>query len=359
MMKRNILAVVIPALLAAGAAQAAEVYNKDGNKVDVYGRAEARHFFSDDDGNNGDKTRARLGVKGETQITSELTGYGRYELEFAANKAEGSNSSKTRLAFAGLKFADAGSLDYGRNQGIGYDGIAWTDVLPVFGGDHSYTDTLTGRTNGVLTYRNKDFFGLVDGLNFGLQAIGKESGDTESSTIIAGSKDHGDGWGTSLSYESEIGVGIVGSYAAVKRTVDRNAAEAFGNGKKSETWATGLKYDANNLYVAATYGEFRNLAFDGGIALDKTKIFEVVAQYSLDFGLTPSIAYVQGKGKQDGGSNDYVNKYVSVGATYDFNKNFQTYVDYQINLLDSDNDYVKAGDVSDDDVVAVGIKYQF
>ena len=37
-MKRNILAVVIPALLVAGAANAAEVYNKDGNKLDVYGK---------------------------------------------------------------------------------------------------------------------------------------------------------------------------------------------------------------------------------------------------------------------------------------------------------------------------------
>lgn len=35
MMKRNILAVVIPALLVAGAANAAEVYNKDGNKLDT------------------------------------------------------------------------------------------------------------------------------------------------------------------------------------------------------------------------------------------------------------------------------------------------------------------------------------
>lgn len=31
MMKRNILAVVVPALLVAGAANAAEIYNKDGN----------------------------------------------------------------------------------------------------------------------------------------------------------------------------------------------------------------------------------------------------------------------------------------------------------------------------------------
>jgi outer membrane pore protein F len=38
MMKRNILAVVIPALLVAGAANAAEIYNKNGNKLDCTGK---------------------------------------------------------------------------------------------------------------------------------------------------------------------------------------------------------------------------------------------------------------------------------------------------------------------------------
>lgn len=33
MMKRNILAVVIPAVLVAGAANAAEIYNKNGNEA--------------------------------------------------------------------------------------------------------------------------------------------------------------------------------------------------------------------------------------------------------------------------------------------------------------------------------------
>ncbi|CAH5080546.1 Outer membrane protein F [Citrobacter freundii] len=47
MMKRNILAVVIPALLVAGAANAAEVYNKDGNKLDIYGKTVGLHYFSD------------------------------------------------------------------------------------------------------------------------------------------------------------------------------------------------------------------------------------------------------------------------------------------------------------------------
>ncbi|EIY1350417.1 phosphoporin PhoE, partial [Enterobacter hormaechei] len=51
-MKRNILAVVVPALLVAGAANAAEIYNKDGNKLDLYGKAVGLHYFSDNDSND-------------------------------------------------------------------------------------------------------------------------------------------------------------------------------------------------------------------------------------------------------------------------------------------------------------------
>ncbi len=50
MMKRNILAVIVPALLVAGTANAAEIYNKDGNKVDLYGKAVGLHYFSKDNG---------------------------------------------------------------------------------------------------------------------------------------------------------------------------------------------------------------------------------------------------------------------------------------------------------------------
>ena len=46
-MKSKVLALLIPALLAAGAAHAAEVYNKDGNKLDLYGKVDGLHYFSD------------------------------------------------------------------------------------------------------------------------------------------------------------------------------------------------------------------------------------------------------------------------------------------------------------------------
>lgn len=121
-MKRKVLALVIPALLAAGAAHAAEIYNKDGNKLGLYGKVDGLHYFSDDSSKDGDQTYMRVGFKGETQINDQLTGYGQWEYNVQANTTEGEGANSwTRLAFAGLKFGDYGSFDYGRNYGVLYD----------------------------------------------------------------------------------------------------------------------------------------------------------------------------------------------------------------------------------------------
>lgn len=63
-----------------------------------------------------------------------------------------------------------------------------------------------------------------------------------------------------------------------------------------------------------------------------------------------------GNGK-DYGDEDLV-KFVDLGATYFFNKNMSTYVDYKINLLDN-NDFTQAAGINTDNVVAVGLVYQF
>lgn len=99
--------------------------------------------------------------------------------------------SKTRLAFAGLKYKDLGSFDYGRNLGALYDVEAWTDMFPEFGGDSSaQTDNfMTKRASGLATYRNTDFFGVIDGLNLTLQYQGKnENRDVKSKTAMASAR---------------------------------------------------------------------------------------------------------------------------------------------------------------------------
>ncbi|MDY4315766.1 porin [Pectobacterium actinidiae] len=354
MMKRNILAVVIPALLVAGAANAAEVYNKDGNKLDLTGRVHAGYAFQNQSAENEDNTYARLGFKGETQITSDLTGYGRFEYQFDGKSTEDSldsSENKTRYAFAGLKFADFGSFDYGRNLGVAYDGLSYTDVLPENGGNSSVTDTLTGRIGNAATFRTTNLFGLVENLGFGLQYIAK---DENTSGRI--DRSHGDAWATSLSYETDSGVGVIASYGSQSRTDNQRTSTA--GGERADVWSTGLKYDANNVYVAAVYGEGRNFfRTTGSVLADESKVFEVVAQYNFDFGLTPTLAYVSRKDKinTNVNANDYGVKYASVGATYAFNKNFSTYVEYDISLLDKDNAY----GLENNDRVDVGVVYQF
>ena len=292
-MKKSTLALVVMGIVASASVQAAEIYNKDGNKLDVYGKVKAMHYMSDNDSKDGDQSYIRFGFKGETQINDQLTGYGRWEAEFAGNKAESDTAQqKTRLAFAGLKYKDLGSFDYGRNLGALYDVEAWTDMFPEFGGDSSaQTDNfMTKRASGLATYRNTDFFGVIDGLNLTLQYQGKnENRDVK--------KQNGDGFGTSLTYDfGGSDFAISGAYTNSDRTNEQNL-QSRGTGKRAEAWATGLKYDANNIYLATFYSETRKMTpITGGFA-NKTQNFEAVAQYQFDFGLRPSLGYVLSKGK--------------------------------------------------------------
>ena len=381
-MNRKVLALVIPALLAAGATHAAEVYNKDGNKLDLYGKVDALRYFSDDASNDGDQTYFRGGFKGETQINDMLTGYGQWEYQVNANTTESNRSNNfTRLAFAGLKFGDYGSFDYGRNYGVLYDVEGWTDMLPEFGGD-SYTKAdnfMTGRANGVATYRNTDFFGMVNGLNFALQYQGanEQSGDEQEGTGNGSDRNvqnsNGDGFGISSTYDLGMGVSFGAAYTTSDRTNQQvNYGGTVAGGDKADAWTAGLKYDANNIYLATMYSETRNMTSygsmkdtdQGGVA-NKTQNFEVTAQYQFDFGLRPSVSFLMSKGQDltyngnnNGEDKDLV-KYADVGATYYFNKNFSTYVDYKINLLDEDDQFYKDTGISTDDVVALGMVYQF
>lgn len=380
------LSAVAVSVMMAGMADAAEIYNKDGNKLDLYGKVDGLHYFSKDKGDDGDQSYVRFGFKGETQINDQLTGYGQWEYNIQANNDEdnGTKGNATRLAFAGLKFANFGSIDYGRNNGVIYDIGAWTDVLPEFGND-TYEDAdrfMTGRASGLLTYHNTDFFGLVNGLNFNLQYQGKNGGLKESNNGREDAKNqNGDGYGMSVTWEGDDGFGVGTAYSSSHRVKGQRADDAPGNadGKRAEVWTAGLKYDANNIYLAATYAQTRNMQWvdigngsklytaavcgnvtpdedDCGLFTHRTDNVEIVAQYMFDFGLQPSIAYLQSKAKGTDkyGSFDLV-KYVDVGATYNFNKNISAYVDYKINLLKDNN---PAG-LSTENIVATGLVYEF
>ncbi|EDY2029998.1 porin [Salmonella enterica] len=350
------LALAIVGVLAFGAAtaNAAEIYNKNGNKLDFYGKVKAEHDFNTTGQTSSeDATYARIGVKGQTQINDQLTGFGHWEYNLNAADAEGSQGAgKTRLAFAGLSAGDLGSIDAGRNYGILYDVGSYTDNLTEFGGD-SFQNTdnfMNGRANNLVTYRNDNFFGLVDGLALGVQYQGKNEKDTRTL-----GQSNGDGFGYSLQYAiGDTGASVGGAYS------HSNAADNQNGAKNAEAWAVAAKYDANSIYLATMYGETRNQtelkAAGGDLAVDalapKTQNFEVMAAYTFDFGLQPTVGYVQSKALGNGQSVDRV-KYAQVGAAYYFNKNFSVDAAYKFNLLKDNSPFAS------DDQAVVGATYQF
>ncbi|WP_096150644.1 porin, partial [Enterobacter asburiae] len=316
-------------------------------------------------------------------------GYGQWEYKTFANNTEGAgDKSFNRLAYAGLKYGEYGSFDYGRNYGVVYDVEAWTDMLPVFGGDsYTWTDNfMNGRANGLATYRNQDFFGLAEGLNFALQYQGANEGQdaTEDQEGTKNGHDNvrfqnGDGFGMSTTYDFDFGLSLGAAYSSSDRT-NKQVAYGAGNynryspyagGERAEAWTIGAKYDAQGVYLAMMYAETRNMTPYGNVGIaNQTQNFEAVAQYQFDFGLRPSLAWVYSKGKDIGGNDynpgnnyDYVDQdlvnYIDLGMTYSFNKNFSTYVDYKINLLDNDESFYEANGISTDDIVGVGMTYQF
>lgn len=359
-MKKTTLAIIVPTLIISGTANAAEIYNKNGNKVDLYGKVVGERVWHDTDkhnSENADTTYARFGFKGQTQITSELTGYGHFEHNLSADKPEGSQAQATRLAYAGLKFAQLGSFDYGRNYGAPYNVAAFTDMLVKWGCDSwpASDNFMSKRTNGVATWRNTDFFGLVEGLNFALQYQGKN----ENRSAM---KQNGDGYSTAVTWAIANGVSVGATYANSDRT---HAQSADRQGKKAELWAVSAKYDDNGVYAAAMYGESHNLTreHDDRFA-NKTQNIEAVVQYQFDSGLRPSLGYVYSKGKDlqargtfEGGDAARVN-YIEAGAWYYFNKNMNVYAAYKFNLL-RDTRYVTSTGLSAGDQLALGVVYQF
>lgn len=237
-------------------------------------------------------------------------------------------------------------------------------MLPAFGGDsYSTADNfMTGRANGLATYRNRGFFGLVDGLDFAVQYQGKNGGAGENSNgrgkVLS---ENGEGWGGSVSWHfGDSGVSAIAAYAGSRRTGEQRV-KTFNNAKNAEAWASGLKYDANNIYLAANYAQTHNmtaLAGNDTAVSDKAKNVEAIAQYQSDFGLRPSLAYLQSKVSKSGHEYTQV-KYVDIGSYYYFNKNMTVYADYKMNLVKHNGAFVKTRNIKTDDIVALGVIYQF
>ena len=215
----------------------------------------------------------------------------------------------------------------------------------------------TGRTNGLAQY-----IYTFDGLVLGAQFTGENEAQNESAS--SWTKGSEEGYALSANYNFDMGISLGLAYNQAGKTADQAANSNFGGSEDAKLTAVGIKYNANNLYAAATYayGEnhvYVNQAGNDGYASESNG-YEAVVQYTWGQ-WKPSLAYNRLDVKDsDQNLDDTLTEYVSIGAWYNINDNFDVYVDYKANLLNSDgtDGYNKFGQ-NTDDVVGVAMQYHF
>lgn len=372
-MKLRCFTSLIATMVVASTAGAVEVYNENGSILNIFGNISGGQCFSTDSVNNGSHSFMRYGLISKSEINDKIFGFSAWENEFSLQNVEDKinlkNNNHSLLGYVGINFGNFGSIDYGRNYGVLYDVSSWTDIVPEFGGDLSTPDNfLSSRASNIITYRNKNFFSCVNGLNFAIQYQLKNNINTYTGRTIKTA--NGEGYGVSASYALGNGIATSVAYANSKRTLEQKSLDGVDVANNAEAYSFGLKYDAHGMYVAASYGETYNMSpfgnFDDPLNPDsiygfinRSKNVEVIAQYRFDFGLTPSISYVCSKASDvENGYSNYLKKCITVGTSYIFNKNISTSLDYRFNLLRK-NDFNTAAKICTNDLFALGVSYVF
>lgn len=326
-MKKTVLASALITAFVSGSAAAANVYDKDGATVDLYGRAVGMYYSSDDNSEKGDQSYFRFGAKAKSEINSNLYGLGVYETEVNASaKDEG---LETRKAYAGLG-GNFGEATYGRQEGSFTLISDYTDTLEEFGADASGTGTDrfgTGKTSSVLKYAG-EFSGLTVEASYQLDnnAVEQVDGDTSTS------------YGVAASYALPVGVKFGAGY---------NSGEGLDGTDDAEVTALSVAYDANNIYAALLYSMGENWKDKSGAETGTDYDgYEAVVGYNFGNGFSAQAVY--NYLEADTGTTSDVEDYFVLGAYYKFNKNLRTYAEYKADQIDGN-----------EDVLAMAIRYDF
>ncbi|WP_217521655.1 porin [Vibrio metschnikovii] len=323
-MKQAAVTTAILAALVSGSSLAATVYSADGTELRIGGRVEFRGDFIGDkgaeiDGTMKDSTRARLNVRGSTQVADDLRGFAFYEAE----QNTGTSEFKNRYMYVGFA-TNIGDLSFGKQNMAAVQISDLTDTTE-FSGIQQYISSASDKTDSVIAYR-----GQFDALN--LQA-----------TYAASSKDNADLYGISGLYSLPIGLDFGAAYSAGDNGV--------GKGKQNQ-WLLGVGYKLDALSLGATY----SFGDNDDKANSEFNALELAAAYKLNKQMTLKGVYGKSEDKVSGNKTDSAD-FFELAAYYQFNSALRSYISYKLNNLD---DVVVNGvETQSEDTLRFGLRYDF
>ena len=351
-MNKTLIALAVSAAAVTTGANAAEIYNQDGNSIELGGRAEARLALKD--GKAEDNSRVRLNFLGKAQITDGLYGIGFYEGEFTTNENgkstdSGESDLTNRYLYGGIG-GTFGEVTYGKNEGALGVITDFTDIMAYHGNSAAYKIAIADRSDNMVSYKGQfNNLGLKGSYRFA---------DAEADGNNGYKDNDADGYSLSAIYAiGETGIKLGAGYADGTENVDYSAKSDGSDYKYTDRtqYMLAASYTINSLYFAGTFVDGEDQIVGESDTKDLTG-YEFAAAYTI--GQTVfSTSYNYLESDKAGTKKDEADN-VAIDATYYFKPNFRGYISYNFNLLDEDaTQGITKADAEDE--VALGLRYDF
>lgn len=360
-MKKTILALAVPALLAAGVTNAATVYNNDGTKIDLKGsiRLLAEDGARRDAELNDGSSRIGLGINHD--LGNGLSGLAYIEMGYETQNSEDSEETPftNRQAYAGLSLDGVGTLTAGRITAP-FDDVALSDYTYEYGGVMDFgkmknsndvgpfgrKNTFLARTSNSVKVESAEFNGFKAAGSYTMQT-GDAPADVKNAYTLA------------AFYTSDFGLTFNAGYGhgkSVGLEANPGLYDAI-NSVDADIWGIGTQYAIGDFAIALDYGQAK-LDWNDAKVNDghnsKANLLGVGVKYQI-IEQTQVYAGFYSRDYTDYQNWDRQNRYV-IGTDYKFSKNVLTFLEYK----HDDNKYTTVtSSPKNDDVVGLGFRVYF
>lgn len=380
-MKKSLLALCV---LAATAANAATVYDKDGTSLVIGGRIQSVAYNGNADAaeiaenDAGLVNSARFSLEGTAKITDAISALGYTEWDMAdGNKAANGDSISTREQFVGADFGDFGQILLGKTYDAANEVLAATDIFEDFGA-RLQGDINNDRRTGMIRY--------VYEVNGVFASLSYQTASDETPVQDENVNEEG-GFAASLGYTFDnVGFGPLSfkaGYSYVKGQDDFNTPVIWDNDPDNLESGIDLGYKSFDSYrstsLSASWGSTDAGLYFGALLnsrlsktryftdftdksyfKNKVKGFELVAGYTFDNGLGVFTGYNLSDSKEKldvvGYKLTYVYRRVPVFINYSFNENFNVWGEAE---FDADSSGPKDSELETGTMLSVGARYTF
>lgn len=283
-MKKSLIALSVAAAIAAPIANAApKVYGKLNLSVEQYKKDYQDAAKTDDEFNRSVSNASRFGVKGEDELTADLSAVYQVEWEVSANgagllsdsasKSVSESDLKQRNRFIGIKSQQLGTIKLGKYDSYTKLAQGEIDLFNDYLGDMKFVIAGENRLNSVIGYESPK---IADALTINVLTQSQDS-NTPNNGISASAvySDEANGLYAALAIDNNIfgataingnrqsdNIRLVGSYkisdltlnAIIQTSADADPVKG-GNKNKEKDWQLGVAYKLGDETLKCQFGE--------------------------------------------------------------------------------------------------------